>query len=333
MSLYIAHVFPNISKNRIAAVFEDGDFGRVDIIDFVKKTDRNGKKYHSVYIYFERWNIAEAWVCRFIAEIQSGKTCTVSYDDPWFWKVTMNKTAPNILPIAPGLSRPHTLETPREKEERSRPRSPSGPPPRARSPSGPPPRARSPSGPPPPLLEKREVETKERPILQLQMPRSPSCSPLRTRSPSPAIKYKFRSNGLECVHHEETNTSLFKEDDSFWKKVEINSTRPRSPIEPRSPTGPPTPILTKLGPMRTAAQKNKSRKIPVETVRPRTPSPPRSRTPTVPPPLIKTFAEILKEDGPTSALPKRIKVVKPKSNRIIPPLPQVFLEEESYEIV
>ena len=53
MSLYIPRVFSNISKERIADVFECLRLGKVNRIDFVAKMDRNNDLYNAVYVHFE----------------------------------------------------------------------------------------------------------------------------------------------------------------------------------------------------------------------------------------------------------------------------------------
>jgi len=109
MSLYIPHVFPNLTESYIANVFQTLLIGRVDHVDLVRKTDRFGKPYNAAYIHFAEWYTGPA-VENFQDRVRNpNKEARIVYDDPWYWIVLENtgkKTvAPGtMLPIAPGLS-------------------------------------------------------------------------------------------------------------------------------------------------------------------------------------------------------------------------------------
>ena len=91
MSLYIPRVFSNISKERIADVFECLRLGKVNRIDFVAKMDRNNDLYNAVYVHFEYWYSNDA--ARNFQErlMNPEKETRVVYDDPWYWIVLENK--------------------------------------------------------------------------------------------------------------------------------------------------------------------------------------------------------------------------------------------------
>lgn len=83
----IPYMFLNITKERVAEVFESQDYGRVANIDFLEKTDKNtGKKYKMAFVYFEEW-FANDCAARFRQDLEDGKTCRVVYNDPAFWTV------------------------------------------------------------------------------------------------------------------------------------------------------------------------------------------------------------------------------------------------------
>jgi len=83
----IPYMFLNITKERVAEVFESQDYGRVANIDFLEKTDKNtGKKYKMAFLYFEEW-FANDCAARFRRDLEDGKTCRVVYNDPAFWTV------------------------------------------------------------------------------------------------------------------------------------------------------------------------------------------------------------------------------------------------------
>ena len=89
-SLYIAHVFPNINKKRIAQLFEKLNLARISGIDFVSKIGKDGKPYNSAYIHIDYWfdNVSAR---HFQEKIRSdAKEALLVYDDPWYWIVNEN---------------------------------------------------------------------------------------------------------------------------------------------------------------------------------------------------------------------------------------------------
>jgi hypothetical protein len=88
MSLFVPHVFTNISDARIKRVFDNQGLGVVSNIDRVMKKDRDGKNYHSIYIHFESWEDSET-VSNFQEKVRA-KEGRIVYDDPWFWSVFEN---------------------------------------------------------------------------------------------------------------------------------------------------------------------------------------------------------------------------------------------------
>jgi len=90
MSLCIPRVFPNITWQRVKAVFEDLDLGTVDRVDMVKKTTDSGEEFKRVFVHFKSWNDNEtATTVR--ERLATGTFIKVVYDEPWFWKVSMSK--------------------------------------------------------------------------------------------------------------------------------------------------------------------------------------------------------------------------------------------------
>jgi hypothetical protein len=89
-SLYIAHVFPNINKKRIAQLFENLNLARISGIDFISKIGKDGKPYNSAYIHIDYWfdNVSAR---HFQEKIRSdAKESLLVYDDPWYWIVNEN---------------------------------------------------------------------------------------------------------------------------------------------------------------------------------------------------------------------------------------------------
>jgi len=90
-SLCIPRVFKNITRERIMFVFKSLGLGEIDRIDLVQKTTEAGQEFQRVFIHFKQWGTsAEAVKAR--ERIMAGKEIKIVYDDPWFWKVSMNRS-------------------------------------------------------------------------------------------------------------------------------------------------------------------------------------------------------------------------------------------------
>ena len=93
-SLCIPRMFPNITKERILQVFGDLDICDIDHIDMIPKTSPTGEKFQRVFIHMAQWkNNPQAVRAR--ARVLEGKEIKIIYDDPWFWKVSANRSSPN----------------------------------------------------------------------------------------------------------------------------------------------------------------------------------------------------------------------------------------------
>ena len=122
-SLYIPRVFVNIGGERIRAIFEGLDFGKVSKIDFVRhQPANNGKPYNSVYIHFEYMYDTEM-VNKFIVKIKTGSLSNparIVYDDPWYWVVLENiKPKQHIAQINQNLNTGKPLATGKPMETSS----------------------------------------------------------------------------------------------------------------------------------------------------------------------------------------------------------------------
>jgi len=90
LSLYIPHVFPNISDERIRGVFLEQNLGDVGRIDRVSKIDKNGKNYFGVYLHFNSW-CEGATALHFQERVLTPEgEARIVYDDPWHWIVLEN---------------------------------------------------------------------------------------------------------------------------------------------------------------------------------------------------------------------------------------------------
>lgn len=108
-SLCIPRVFNNITETRIRQVFDDLGLGKISRIDIKERKTEKGDSFKRVYVHFDKWFWNEdAQAAR--RKLISGKEVKIVYDNPWFWKVSASKWAPNIpheAEIAPHRSRAH----------------------------------------------------------------------------------------------------------------------------------------------------------------------------------------------------------------------------------
>jgi len=94
-SLFIPHIFANISEERIKSVIENAaKYGQVEQIDLVPKKSADGKAaYNSAYIHFKSWNQDEK-TQKFLAHLKdTSKQTHIIYDKPWYWIVLENTSS------------------------------------------------------------------------------------------------------------------------------------------------------------------------------------------------------------------------------------------------
>lgn len=86
LSLYIPRVFANITKERVAQIFESLRLGEVSVVDFVPREDSNtGEPYNMAFVHFNRWydNTAST---NFQGKVNDPNTeAKIVYDEPWYW--------------------------------------------------------------------------------------------------------------------------------------------------------------------------------------------------------------------------------------------------------
>ena len=91
ISLYIPHVFSNISSKKICDVFDFQAIGDIQKVDLIPKKDRNGRTYNAAHIHFKEWydNIAARNFQDRV--LDKKKEARIVYDEPWYWIVFENK--------------------------------------------------------------------------------------------------------------------------------------------------------------------------------------------------------------------------------------------------
>ena len=153
-SMCIPRVFKNITRERVMGVIKDLDLGIIDRVDMVQRENEKGDKFQRVFIHFKKWH-SNPNANKAREMLISGKEIKIIYDDPWFWKISANKSVSGGAPEHPQQKKPTIRfdDSPRAREPRHYKK---------------------------PEAKKPEPE----PEAPTFVPRSPSSSPPR-RSPSP----------------------------------------------------------------------------------------------------------------------------------------------------
>ena len=89
-SLCIPRVFPNITRERVFQCFKDLDIGFIERIDMIPRTAENGEKYLRVFVHM-RWSRSEQ-ANKARSRVLGGHEIKIIYDEPWFWKVSANRS-------------------------------------------------------------------------------------------------------------------------------------------------------------------------------------------------------------------------------------------------
>ena len=96
MSIYIPHVFSNITDDRIIRVFDSLSLGKVSRIDLVEKMSKYGTVYNAAYIHFEYW-YDTVTSQSFQERVRNpDKEARLVYDEPWYWIVLENHGTKSI---------------------------------------------------------------------------------------------------------------------------------------------------------------------------------------------------------------------------------------------
>ena len=117
-SLFIPRVFPNITKERIIAIFRGLDFPVIERIDFLLKNGTNKKTgatqpYNCVYVHFYGASGNHKRVIDDIWKLIRGETLKIMYDEPWYWLVSLStaEKPPADPHVAPRPNIPNYIRT------------------------------------------------------------------------------------------------------------------------------------------------------------------------------------------------------------------------------
>lgn len=92
-SICIPRVFANIGWKRIKSTIEEAGWGTVAHVDMVMKTSADGQEYKRVFVHFTTWSDTDVQ-----ADLMADKEVMLTYNDPWFWKITKSRSAPTAAP-------------------------------------------------------------------------------------------------------------------------------------------------------------------------------------------------------------------------------------------
>jgi hypothetical protein len=94
MSICIPRVFENISEARVRNVFDALDIFTIARVDLIKRVNDKGDKFQRVFIHIKDWTeTANAQKAK--ERLLAGKELKIVYDDPWFWKASLNNWTPS----------------------------------------------------------------------------------------------------------------------------------------------------------------------------------------------------------------------------------------------
>jgi hypothetical protein len=89
-SLCIPRVEENITLKIITSTINKISIGTIDHIDIIPIKNNNGS-HKRVFIHFKRWFTDERST-QIYNKLKCGDIIKVFYDDPWFWKISLNKS-------------------------------------------------------------------------------------------------------------------------------------------------------------------------------------------------------------------------------------------------
>jgi hypothetical protein len=96
-SICIPRAFANISEARVRKVFDALNIFVIDRIDMIQRKNEKGDAYQRIFVHIKEWsNTADADKAR--ERLLSGKELKIVYDEPWFWKVSLNNWTPKPAP-------------------------------------------------------------------------------------------------------------------------------------------------------------------------------------------------------------------------------------------
>ena len=91
-SMCIPRTFVNITRSHVYKTIHDLNLGVIDHIDMVRRKNEKGEDFQRVFIHFSKWH-SNSVADRARTLLLSGKEIKVIYEDPWFWKISANRSS------------------------------------------------------------------------------------------------------------------------------------------------------------------------------------------------------------------------------------------------
>jgi hypothetical protein len=93
ISICIPRAFENISEARVRTVFDKLGIFTIDRVDILLRKNEKGESYKRIFVHIKNWaQTSDAQKAK--ERLIAGKELKIVYDDPWFWKVSLNTWAP-----------------------------------------------------------------------------------------------------------------------------------------------------------------------------------------------------------------------------------------------
>ena len=90
-SLCIPRVVAGITKEQVLKIIQSLHLGIIQRLDMIQKKTEKGESFSRVFIHFSKWNESDVAV-QAKERILSGKDIKVIYHEPWFWKISANRS-------------------------------------------------------------------------------------------------------------------------------------------------------------------------------------------------------------------------------------------------
>jgi len=104
-SICIPRVFDNIGQDRIQQVFIKLNIFLIERVDVVQKQNEKGEKFKRVFVHIKEW-LQHSDALKAKERLLAGKELKIVYDDPWFWKVAVNKWTVTPKPVPVPIQKP-----------------------------------------------------------------------------------------------------------------------------------------------------------------------------------------------------------------------------------
>jgi hypothetical protein len=91
-SLCIPRVVSGINKEQVLKIIQRLHLGVIQRIDMIQKKSEKGELFSRVFIHFSKWYDSDVAV-NAKERILLGKDIKVIYDEPWFWKISANRSS------------------------------------------------------------------------------------------------------------------------------------------------------------------------------------------------------------------------------------------------